>query len=222
MGDDELRQRLIHAGEEFPVRGWPVEVRRRVVRRRRITAGFGVAVSVVAAAGVAVAVSMVAASNAGPDRAVPLASTASAGYVGSSWRLTDVADGANSVAIPADVRARLDLLPDGRILVDNGVNAISGRFTTSAGGFEVRDVGTTLVLYGGNDPHRLAAIGALNTLAYGNRDGVTPSGPARDTVLSADGTRLVVQAGTLRLTFERTGPATATRPDPPTVSGKPS
>lgn len=220
MGDDEFRRQLIHAAEEFPVRGWPVEVQRRVVRRRRITAGFAAAVSIVAAAGVAVAVSMVTASNAGPDRTGP-ASTAGA-YVGSSWRLTNVADGAKSTAIPAEVRARMDLLPDGRILIDNGVDAISGRFTTSADGFEVRDVGTTFVLYGGSDPHRLAAIAALNTLAYGNRDAVTPSRPARNTVVSADGTRLVVQAGALRLTFERAGPATATRPDAPTVTGRPS
>jgi META domain len=220
-GEDELRGRLLHAAEEFPVRGWSVDLQRRAVRRRRTVAGFALAVGLVAAAGVAVAIPVATGWIQGPDRVAP-ASTVSADYVGSSWRLTTVAQGANPTAIPPDVGARMDLLADGRVNIDNGVNALSGRFTKSADGFEVRDVGTTLVAYAGNDPRRLAAIAALNTLAYGNRDGVTPSGPARDTVVSADGSRLVVQAGAFRLTFERTGPATDTRPDVPTASGKPS
>lgn len=61
---------------------------------------------------------------------------------------------------------------------------------------------------------RLAAIAALDTLASG-RPG--QADPAWDTVVSADRTRLVVQAGAFRLTFERTGPATTT-PDLPTAS----
>jgi hypothetical protein len=100
------------------------------------------------------------------------------------------------------------------------VNALSGRFTKFADGFEVRDVGSTAVGYSGSDPHRVAAIAAFNTLTYGNRDGVTQSSPARNRVVSADETRLVIQAGALRLTFERTGPATADRSDLPAASGK--
>ena len=212
MSIEEFQQQLIHAAEEFPVRGWPVDMQRRVVRRRRITAGLALSVSVIAVAGVAAVVAMVAGWSPGSGRAVQPASSVSVDYVGSSWRLTDVAQGANSTAIPADVGARLDLLSDGRILVDNGVNALSGRFTKSADGFEVSDVGSTFALYGGSDPNRLAAEAALNTLAYGNADGVTPSSPARDVVVSADGTRLVIQAGAFRVTFERTGPATAGTP----------
>ena len=124
--------------------------------------------------------------------------------------------------IAAEVGARMDLLPDGQILVSTGVNALSGRFTVSAGGFEVREVGTTFVLYSGTDPQRLAAIAALNTLAYGNREGVTPPRPAHNDVVSSDGTRLVIQAGPLRLAFERAGLATTDRPDLPTASGKPN
>lgn len=220
MGDDELRRQLIHAAEEFPARGWPLDLHRRVIRRRRITAGLVVAVGVVAAAGIAVTVPVMTGWSPWRDRAAAPAFTASAEYVGSSWRLTSVADGATSTAIPAGVGARMDLLPDGRIFVYNGVNALTGLFTKSADGFDVRDVGTTFVLYGGNDPNQLAAITALNTLAYGNRDGVTPSSPARDKVVSTDGTRLVVEAASFRLTFERSGPATATRPDLPAASEK--
>jgi hypothetical protein len=215
MNDDEFRLRLSDAADAFPLRGWSSDVQRRVVRRRAMTVGVALAVGVVAAAGVAVAVPVVTGWGPGPDRAGPPAATASADYVGSDWRLASVADGANSTTIPAAVGARMELLPDGRILIDDSVNALSGRFTKTADGFEVHDVATTFVAYDGRDPVRVAAIAALNTLACGNRDGLTPPGPVRDTVVSADGTRLVVQAGALRLTFERTGPATATRPDPP-------
>ena len=183
--------------------------------------GVALTAAFVAAAGVAVAVPMVGGWIPGPDPTTPPAFMASADYAGSSWRLTSVVEGANSTTIPPDLGARMDLLPDGRIVVENGVNALSGDFTKSADGFEVRDVGSTFVLYGGSDPPRLAAIAALNTLAYGNRDGVTPSGPARDTVVSADGTQLVVQAGPFRLTFERTGsPSAGTTPDSSAPSGK--
>jgi hypothetical protein len=222
MGDDELRRQLVHAAETFPVRGWPLDVQRRVVRRRRITAGLALAVGALATAGVAVGVPMVTASSPGPDGTVPPAFTASADYVGSSWRLTSVAEGANSTAIPTDIGARMDLLPDGHIYMDDGVNSLGGWFTKSADGFEVREVTTTFVAYGGGDPPQMAAIAALRTLAYGSPDGVTPPSPARDKVVSADGTRLVVQAGALRLTFERTGPATDTGPDLPRASWKSS
>ena len=32
MGDSEIRRQMIHVAEEFPVRGWSVDVQRRVVR----------------------------------------------------------------------------------------------------------------------------------------------------------------------------------------------
>ena len=219
-GEDQLRGQLLHAADEFPVRGWPADLQRRAVRRRRTVAGFAVAVGLVAAAGVAVAVPVATAWVQGPDRAP--AATVSADYVGSSWRLVGVAEGANRTAVPTEVGAHMDLFTDGRLLIDDGVNALSGRFTRSGDGFEVREVGTTLAAYVGNDRRWLAAIAALNTLAYGPPNGVEPSGPARDTVVSADASRLVVQAGKYRLTFERTGPATETPQDVATASAKPS
>jgi hypothetical protein len=208
MSDDDFRRQLSRAAGGFPVRGRPADLRQRVVRRRRITAGFATAAGVLAAVGVAlVVVPMLGGTGPGPEPTVPPAFSANAAYVGSHWRLTGVAEGAGSTSIPAAVGAGMDLLPDGRILVDTSVNALTGSFAPIGDGFEVRDVGTTMVLYDGDDPHRLTAVAALNTLAYGNREGVTPPGPVRDTVVGADGTRLVVQAGTFRLTFERTGPA---------------
>lgn len=221
IDDDQLRLQLSHAAEEFPVRGWPRDLQWRVAHRRRITAGFALAIGVAAAAAVAVVVPMVTSSSPGPNGTVPPASAEGAGYVGSSWRLIRVAEGANSTAIPVGVGAQMDLLPHGRILVDDGINVLSGRFTTSAGGFDVRDVVTTVAGYFGKDPHRLAAIAALGTLAYGDGYPRHWSGPARDTVVSAEKTQLIIRAGAFRLTFERAGPATST-PLLPTASGKPS
>lgn len=214
--DDELRQKLIRAAADFPMRGRPLGLHQRVIRRRRVIAGVAAAVSVAAAIGVAAVIPLVGGSNPGPGGAAPPAYAVTEDYVGSSWLLIGVSDGATSTAIPADIGARMDLLSDGRLLADDGVNALSGSFTQSADGFEVRDVATSLVAYVGNDPQLLAAIAAIDTLAYGNRDAVTPPDPVQDTVISADGNRLVVQAGTLRLTFERIGPATTPAPPSPT------
>jgi hypothetical protein len=234
MSDDELHRQMIHAAEEFPVRGWSLDVQRRVVRRRRTAAGLAAAVGVVAAAGIAVAVPTVTGRGSAPSGpgAPASAATTSADYVGSSWRLTSVAQGATATTIPTGLGVRMELFPDGRMLAYDGVNTISARFTRSADGFEVRDVRSTAVGYVGSDPQVLAARAAFQTLAFGDPEVVTPSascgdchprpGPARDTVVSADGTRLVVQAGALRLSFERTGPADANRPIVPEPSGKPS
>jgi hypothetical protein len=215
MDDDGLRGQLTRAAAEFPVRGRPLDLRRRVVRRRRIVSGLSVAAGIVAAAGVAVLVLVVA--GAGPGRGgIPL-SGAGTDYVGGSWRLVSVEQGGTSTVISADIGARMGLLPDGTILADDGVNAMSGRFTGTAAGFDVRDASTTLVGYGGNDPQRLAAIAGLQNLMFRIGENV-----ARDTVVSADGARLVVQAGTYRLTFEWIGSATAPPSAPPTTAGEPS
>jgi len=227
MRDDDLRQRLARAAEEFPVRGWPVELRRRVVHRRRARAGVALAAGAALAAGVAVAVPAVAGWIPGPDRvATPVVTASAADYVGSVWLLTDVEEGGRSFAIPAHSpgasQARMALLPDGRIQIDDSLNFVSGRFTKTADGFEVRDTATTLVGWMGTDPVRAATMRGMNALAFWNVDGATPA-PARNTVVGADGTRLVIQTGTFRLTFVRTGPAgTAGLQAPPEPAATPS
>jgi hypothetical protein len=85
----------------------------------------------------------------------------------------------------------------------------------TGGSFTVRDVSSTLVGYAGKDPQQLAAIAAFSALMLGISGRVTQSQPARITVIGADETRLVVQAGDKRLTFERVGVATGRRSDPP-------
>jgi len=70
IGDDELRRQLVHAAEQFPVRGWCRDLQRHVVRRRRIRAGFAAAVGVVTVVAVAVAVPVVTGSRPEPNSTV--------------------------------------------------------------------------------------------------------------------------------------------------------
>ncbi|HEV2377954.1 MAG TPA: hypothetical protein VGS19_38060 [Streptosporangiaceae bacterium] len=201
MSDDELHQQLTCAAGEFPVRGWPSDLQQRVTRRRRTTAGSALAVGAVAIAAVAVVVPEVTGPGPLPGGTVIPASSTGAGYVGSNWRLTSVAEGTRTTTIPADAGAYVYLVRDGVIAANDGVNFMSGRFTKSADGFKVHGDIMSLAGYLGRDPHVLAAIGAIDTLMLGNGQS------GQDTVVSANRTRLVVQAGAYRLTFERTGPA---------------
>jgi hypothetical protein len=204
MDDSELGQLLARAADEFPVLHRPLALERRVTRRRRITTAFALAAGAAALTGAAILIPFMMTS----DGTTKPASTASGGYVGSRWQLTSVADGTTSTPIPGDAGANIEFWTDGRIVVRTGTDTLTGRFSPVPGGFEVRDVGTTLAVYGGKDPHRLAAIAALNTMAYGNRAGVTPSNPVQDAVVTVTGTDLVIRAGGLRLTFDRVGPST--------------
>jgi hypothetical protein len=211
MIEDDLRQRLVFAAEEFPVRGWPVELRRRVARRRRARAGFALA-GAVAAAGVAVAVPVVAGWTPGPGRGATPVVASAADYVGSDWLLTDVTEGGRSFAIPPHLGARMVLLPDGQIQIYDSLNGMGGKFTKTADGFEVRDAIMTLIGTDDSSPVRTATIGGMDSLALGTLN----------RVVSADGTRLVIQTGTFRLTFVRTGPAVTGLPALPAPSDTPS
>jgi hypothetical protein len=131
---------------------------------------------------------------------------ADASYVGREWRLTMVTDGSTSVPISASLDATMDLLDDGHIRVDDTVNALSGQFTTTADGFDVTNSGTTAEGYVGGDPQVSAAIKGFRALMY-TSDGTTFEPHARNTVISADGEHLVVDAESLRMDFDYAGPA---------------
>jgi len=106
----------------------------------------------------------------------------------------EVADDSTVTTIPVEVGAHIDLMPDGRFLINDGVNAISGRFTTSGTQVTVGSVGSTYAMYGGNDPVRLAVIAAFNDFTAGTLDGSSADGPVQDTIVRVSGTALVVQA----------------------------
>ncbi|MGK5679556.1 hypothetical protein [Actinoplanes sp. URMC 104] len=137
----------------------------------------------------------------------------SAGYLDSHWRLTGVTDRRGTTSIPASIDAWLELAADGEILASDGVNTTDGHFTTTGVGFDVSDAATTLVGYGGNDPAQWAAmtgIAAMTSLPPAVSSAPSSSfeaPPVHVTVLSAKPGHLSIQAGGVRLTFVRSGPA---------------
>jgi heat shock protein HslJ len=208
MADEQLRNRLIRAANDFPVRGWPADLHRRVIRRQRRIRATALSVGVAAAVAVAVAVPLVVSQTVGLDQPAPAATATTARpLAGTAWSLTAVTDGHTTEAIPATIGARLDLLSDGKIQINDGINSLSGRFTLQSGGFEVTGVTRTYEIYYGPDPAQLAAIRALYTLAFGNPDGRSPSAPVRNSVVRLDDSTLVVASGPLQLSFSFAGEA---------------
>ncbi|MFI7374227.1 META domain-containing protein [Actinoplanes sp. NPDC049668] len=126
----------------------------------------------------------------------------SVGYVGSHWRLTDVADARGTTEIPESVDAWLELAADGRYVASDGGNAISGTFGTTGIGFDITEAASTLAGYVENDPVQLAAITGIDAMMM-----AVDGQAAHVTVLSADREHLTIQASGVRLTFVRTGPA---------------
>lgn len=214
----------------------PAHLQHRAARRRTVRMAGTVLAGAAAVVAVAVAVPLGLSPHAGSRVPVVPASSTAANYLGTRWRLVAVsaptptqsrspenlvplpltspartpgASAAPSVLlpIPAGIGAWVEFGPDDRIVARDGVNALSGRFRVVPGGFEVRNVGTTLALYAGKDPTRLATIAAIGTLMSGSRPGELPAATARDTVLELTQDRLVIQAGAIRLTLSRQGPA---------------
>ncbi len=111
------------------------------------------------------------------------------------WVLTTVDSPDGSTVIPAPIGAFLEFGRDGTILLDDGTNALSGRYSVDGDGFVVQTVTTTLAGYGGNDPVRRAVEGAINTVAVGDVQSGRPRTPAFSRIVSGDHQRLVVQAG---------------------------
>jgi hypothetical protein len=154
-----------------------------------------------------------------PVASLPQASpgVVSASYVGSHWRLTAVTDSRGTTAIPASADAWLELVTGGEFLASDAVNAINGHFTATSAGFDVSGSMTTLAGYGGNDPVQLAATAGMDALTSGPplaSGSVSEEQPVQVTVLSADREHLLVQAGGVRLTFVRSGPASKLNTSP--------
>ncbi len=167
----------------------------------------------------------------GPVAVAPLPSASpgavSADYVGSRWRLTAVTDRRGTTEIPASIDAWLELAADGELIASDDVNTVSGHFTSTSAGFDVSDTATTLVGFDGNDPAEVAAVVGINAMTMNSQAvpsaaSSTPEAqPVHVTVLSADREHLKVQAGGVRLTFVRTGPARKWDTPPPLASSAP-
>ncbi|MFN8082420.1 MAG: hypothetical protein U0Q19_22925 [Kineosporiaceae bacterium] len=208
--DNNLRQRMLEATNRFPVGEPPQQMHQRAVQRRRTAiTGLTLAGCAVLSAGVVLAVPLM--SDSAHDR-VAVTPAMTADYIGSAWRLIRVRDAATSTEIPANLGARMSLLPNGIILAHDGVNQLGGQFIRTSGGFTVISWGGTDVGYVGDDPRSLAAIRAFAALAQGSHDVSATAGSAAASLVTVDQQRLILEVGSLQLTFQRTGPATTPTP----------
>jgi hypothetical protein len=162
-----------------------------------------------------------------PSAVPPSSGAISTDYVGSHWRLTTVTDPRGTVEIAASTEAWLELGSDGRLLAHDSVNAVSGTFTPTGVGFDVSESGTTLAGYSGNDPFVFAAMNGIEAMTNQSLSSMPSDASQMQSVhvsvLSADGQRLILQAGGVRLTFIRTGPADkVSRPALPQISSAPT
>ncbi|KAA2262630.1 hypothetical protein F0L68_12060 [Solihabitans fulvus] len=117
------------------------------------------------------------------------------GYVGYQWRLTEVATGEANTVVSQDIRATASFFPDGTVVLVDSVNALTGRYDGTATGFGVRGIGTTLALYDGRDPVRLAVVTAVDDLASGQHVDAAVLGET-----------LTLRAAGRTLTFQQVGP----------------
>jgi heat shock protein HslJ len=117
------------------------------------------------------------------------------GYAGYRWQLTSVQANGQRSPIPPEILASASFFPDGTVIFQDNVNALSGRYDAGADGFSVHDVGTTFALYAGDDPLQKMVISAIGALV---------SGQAVQANLS--GTQLVLAIPEYTMSFERSVP----------------
>lgn len=114
------------------------------------------------------------------------------------WLLAEVDKEGVATAIPPSLGARLELSAAGGIVLYDGVNATSGTYEASQGGFHVTgDPTYTLVGYAGSDPAVVAAVDAFDHIV---------DMPAGTITTSVSGTKLMLSMRKTTLTFSRIEP----------------
>jgi hypothetical protein len=177
-------------------------------KSRRVSAWAAVAAAAVVAA---IAVAVAAWPTGGRESVAPPAGQLGLPAVNTTWQLREITGPTGTFPVPADVRARLELLSDGRMVATDGVNALGGEYRPTADGFIVTSGGTTLALYGGHDPMRLAVIAGMRAVMSG-ADGRPVDVVSR---LSGDD-EVALQVGSYTLVFRNAGPAPSPIPPSPT------
>jgi META domain len=205
---DDVETRLTRALQARASEITPDRLRHRELRARRTTRLRPV---LVAAALIAVVVGVGVAARALRTEN-PRIGASSATYVGSRWLLVSVRNGQQHSAVPAALRAGIAFGTDGEVVMSDSVNALSGRYTTTATGFVVSEAGSTAAGYAGTDPTTLLVIKAVDAIALGPMTTGT-SAPTVESRARVQAGRLVIEASGYELTFERAGPSGT----PPTI-----
>jgi heat shock protein HslJ len=134
--------------------------------------------------------------SATPPRPTTSASPASAGFTGYHWLVVAIRHQGKVTSIPAGYHVDLRFSRNGRFLANDPINAHSGIFRITPGGFTTKVVGITAVGYAGHDPVILLSQGAISAFDSGAQATVT-----------ATGNQLVVSVASYTLTCQRHGPA---------------
>jgi hypothetical protein len=126
--------------------------------------------------------------------------------VGFKWLLARIATSSGVVAIPASYQATFQFTSDQRFLASDSVNAISGGYTQTQGGFSTRDWASTAEGNVGGDAVRVEVIEAMRAVTSGSVE-VTSGSRSSEVVMAAAG---------YTLTFSKVGNATTFPPPTPT------
>jgi hypothetical protein len=100
--------------------------------------------------------------------------------------------------IPARMMVSLQFSPGGRFLAYDGIHIYNGMYRAASDAFTTSLMSVSANGYAGNNPLRLLAINAIETLAL--KPGAYP--------VELTGDRLVAVLGSYTLTGHRAGPAT--------------
>lgn len=141
--------------------------------------------------------------------------TAPAPYVGSSWHLLSVSQGSESHTLPRSILAAADFFADGRLVLHDSTNTLSGRYVIAAAGFSSRDMSTSLIGYAGNNATKTMTMNAIDAIAGGGL-GTPPPVGAR-----TSGSTLVLDVDGYVMTFERSGPVREPSTSPSTMPTSP-
>lgn len=121
---------------------------------------------------------------------------AKSSYSGTSWTATGVAVSGKSLTIPAGLAPTLAFPSDTKMVINDGLNTLTGVYTPNSGGFTVTNVSTTLTGQAGLAPEKVAVINAVDSLTSG---GSSPTSVA----VKLNGDQLTTTVGETQLTFQR-------------------
>jgi hypothetical protein len=131
-------------------------------------------------------------------------------YMGHQWQLRSITQANTTTPVPATLGASATFYTDGRLLLRDSVNTLSGRIEATSDGFAVRDSGTTLALYAGDDRVRHLAINAMAMVSA-----------AEHVVASVADDQLTLAVGEFQIVFVRGGAVANEQPPPLTGSTGP-
>jgi hypothetical protein len=80
--------------------------------------------------------------------------------------LVSITSGARTISLGQATQPLLDFGRDGSILLDDTVNALSGRYAVDGDGITISQAGITAVGYAGTDPDKITTIAAIDSIVY--------------------------------------------------------